>query len=154
MDGQESQIHDVWTFGKDRVTREVPPTARVDVGAGFVGEFATNYLTEYWRRIPMFGVNSINGSVQWLGVPAPLSTNGSPGTDNTFAPSFDWRTGGTDTNPNWGRKPGGAYGSVAVLWSGPACVMPSYIQRSLENTCSAASRVRDNLLHDNLTAHM
>ena len=55
MDGREPQIHEVWTFGEDGVTREVHPTARVDVGAGFVREFSTNYLTESCRRFPMFG---------------------------------------------------------------------------------------------------
>ena len=39
------KIHEVWTYGEDGVTREVHPTARVDVGAGFVGEFDTDYLT-------------------------------------------------------------------------------------------------------------
>ena len=39
MDGQEPQIHEVWTFGEDGVTREVHPTAQVDVSAGLVGEF-------------------------------------------------------------------------------------------------------------------
>ena len=54
MDIQEPQIHEVWNFGEDSVTPEVHPTAQVDVGAGFVGEFSTNYLTGNGRRIPMF----------------------------------------------------------------------------------------------------
>ena len=37
VDGQESQIHEVWTFGEDGVTHEVHPTAQVDIGTGFVG---------------------------------------------------------------------------------------------------------------------
>ena len=63
VDRREAQIHKGWTFGEDGVTREVCLTARVDVGAGFVGEFSTNYLTPFWRRVPMSVVNSINGSV-------------------------------------------------------------------------------------------
>ena len=63
----------------------------------------------------MFGVNYINGSVQWLGVPTPLSTNGTPWTDNILAPSPAWGTSGTDTNTNWVSQPGGPYGSVALL---------------------------------------
>ena len=47
----------------------------LDVGAGIVGEFATNYLTPSRRRIPMFGVNPINECVQWLGISAPLRTD-------------------------------------------------------------------------------
>ena len=45
MDVSEPQIHEVWTFGEDSVTPEIHPTARVDVGAGFVSEFSTNHLT-------------------------------------------------------------------------------------------------------------
>ena len=90
VDGQEPQIHEVWTSGKDGVTREVHLTVQVDFGAGFVGNVLTNYLTPNWHRIPMFGVNSINGSVQWLSAPAPLMTNVPPWTDNILAPSSAW----------------------------------------------------------------
>ena len=76
VDGRDPQIHEVRTFGEDGVMREVHPTARLDVGDGLVREFATDYLTEIWRRVPMFGINSINGSVQWLGVPDFLRTDG------------------------------------------------------------------------------
>ena len=74
VDGRELQVHKVWTFGEDGVTPEHHPTAQVGVGAGFVGEFAKNYLIEDGRRIPMFRINYINGSIQWLGVPDPLRT--------------------------------------------------------------------------------
>ena len=87
VDRRDSQVHKVWTFGEDCITTEVHPTARVDVGAGFIGEFSTNYLIEDGRRIPMFGVNSINGSIQWLGVPYPLRTDGHPWADNMLIPS-------------------------------------------------------------------
>ena len=63
VDVREPQIHEVWTFGEDGVTCEFHPTARVNVGAGVVGEFATDYLTESWCRIPMFVRTFINGSV-------------------------------------------------------------------------------------------
>ena len=42
VDRREPQIHKVWTFGEDRVSREVHPTSRADIGAEFVVEFATN----------------------------------------------------------------------------------------------------------------
>ena len=94
----------------------------------------------------MFGVNSINGSFQWLGVTTPLRNDGPPWTDNTLDSSPSWVTSGTATNPNWGIQPGGLYGSVAVLWSGPVFAMPAYAFRSLENMRSSARRVRDDLL--------
>ena len=130
VDGQEPQIHKVWTFGEDGITREVHSTAQVDVGAGFVGEFVTNYLAPSWRKIHMFGVNYVNGSVLWLGVPATLSTNGFPWTDNILATSPDWGTGVTATNPNWEIQHGGPYDSFSVPWSGPVCAIPVYNCRS------------------------
>ena len=42
VDGQEPQIHEVWTFGEDGITREVHPTEQVDVGAGVVSVLATD----------------------------------------------------------------------------------------------------------------
>ena len=45
VNGRQPKTHAVWTFGEDGANREVNPTARVDIGAGFVSEFATNYLT-------------------------------------------------------------------------------------------------------------
>ena len=78
VDGQHPQIHEVWNLREDGVTRKVHPTARVHVGAGFVGEFATDYINPSWRRVSMFGINSINRSVKWLGVPDFLRTDGPP----------------------------------------------------------------------------
>ena len=94
----------------------------------------------------MFGVNPINGGVQWLGVPAPLRTNGPPWTDNISATSPTWGTGGTATNLNWGSQPGGPYGSVAVPWSGPVRAMTAYVRRSPVKMRSALRRICDDLL--------
>ena len=55
----------------------------------------------------MFEINPINRSVEWLGVPDPLRTDGPPWTDNILAPSPDLGTGGTAINTNWGIQPGG-----------------------------------------------
>ena len=102
VDVRELQIQKVWTFGEDSVTPKVHLTAQVDVNAGFFGPFATNYLTENESRIPMFGINSINVSVQWLGVPDPLGTDRTPWTDDILAPSPSCGNVGTSTNSNWG----------------------------------------------------
>ena len=69
---------------------EVHQTAQVEVGTVFINEFATGYLTPSWRKIPMFGVNIINGSVQWLGIPDLLRTDGPPWTSNILAPHPSW----------------------------------------------------------------
>ena len=76
--GREPQIHEVWNFGEDDVMREVHLTARVDVGAGFVGLFSTSYLTSSLLRVPMFGI--------WLGVADFLSTDGPTWIANFLAP--------------------------------------------------------------------
>ena len=102
----------------------------------------------------MFGVNPINKSVQWLGVPDFLVTDGIPWTDNILALSSSWVNCGTTTNPNWVSQPGGPYGSATVLWSGTVCVIPAYVLRTPENMCSAAQCVRDNLLQENCTSCM
>ena len=95
--------------------REVRPTAQVDVGAGVLGEFFSDYLAESGRRIPILGIITINGSVEWLGIPDFHRTGGPFWSDNLLAPGPSWGDGGTTTNQNWGSKPRGPYGSVAVL---------------------------------------
>ena len=55
VDGQDSQIHEVWAFGSDDIMREFHPTARLYVGAEIVGELSSNFLTESWCRVPILG---------------------------------------------------------------------------------------------------
>ena len=90
VDGREPQINEFLTFSKYNVMCEDHPTAQVDVSSGFVREFATHYLTPSCRGIPIFGVNSNNGSIQWFGVPDFLRTDGPPWTANLLAPHSSW----------------------------------------------------------------
>ena len=76
--GRQSEIHEVWTFDDDIITPEVHPFACVDVGAFVGGCFGTNYLAENGRRVPMYVRKSMNGNVEWLGVPSFLWNDGSP----------------------------------------------------------------------------
>ena len=94
----------------------------------------------------MFGVNSINGSVQWLGVRDFLRTDGPPWSDNLLGPDLSWVDGGTTTNQNWVSQHGGTYGIVVVPCSRPVPVCQAYVRRSPENACAAARRVRDDPL--------
>ena len=151
MYGLEPQVHKIWTFSENGVTPEVHLTARVNIGSGFVGEFATNNLTEDGRSIPITSRKSINGIVEWLGVPDPLRTDAPPWTDNILVPSPDWGAGGTAKNPNWGSQPGGPYGNVSVMWSSPIYAMSAYVCRSTENTRIVAHRIRDDLLQEDFT---
>ena len=45
VDGHKPKVNEVWILGEDGLTHEVHPTAQVDVDAGVVCKFATNYLT-------------------------------------------------------------------------------------------------------------
>ena len=60
VDSQDPQINEVWNFGSNSITREVHPIAQVDFGAGVVGVFSYDYLTESGRRVPIIGQISIN----------------------------------------------------------------------------------------------
>ena len=86
MDGREPQIHEVWDFGDNGVTREVHPTSQVDAGARVFGEFSYDYITESVCRIPIIGRISINGSVEWLGFPGFHRTGGHFWDDDLMAP--------------------------------------------------------------------
>ena len=124
VDGLHPQIHEVWTFGEDGVTREVHPTAQVDVGTEYFGEFVTDYVTPSWRRFPMFGRNSINESVEWLGITDFLRTDGPPWTADILALRPSWGDQGSSTNPNWGSQYGGSSDSVSVRWNLPVRALP------------------------------
>ena len=50
-DGLEPHIYDLLYLGLDRISREVCTTVQVEVTAGTVREFVTNYLAENRRRI-------------------------------------------------------------------------------------------------------
>ena len=149
--GRQPQIHEVWTFGDESVTSEVHLTAQVDVGVGFFGEFVIDYLNSCWHRVPMFGRNSINGSVEWLGVPDFLRNNGPPWTLKLLSLYDSWGYRGSSTNPNWGGQSGEGSDSVSIPCNCPVCVLPVYHRRIFENTRSAARRIRDDLLQENCT---
>ena len=76
MDGRETQIDEVWDFVSGDVTCEVHPTAQVDVDAGAVGAFTSDYPTESGRRVPIIGQISINRGVEYLGIPDFHRTSG------------------------------------------------------------------------------
>ena len=90
---RELQIHKLWNFGEDGVTREVHPFTRIDVG-DFSGDcFHTAYATEIGRRVFIYGQKSINGSIKWLGVPAPSCGTGVAWTGNLLVPNPRWGYG-------------------------------------------------------------
>ena len=96
----------------------------------------------------------MNGSVQWLDVPDPLSNDGPHWIDNILAPIPAWGTFGTAINPNWAILPGGHYGSVCVPCSGTVRSILAYVRRSPGNTRTAVHHVLYDLLRDNRTTRM
>ena len=86
MGGREPQIHELWIFAEDGITREVHPFVRIDVGNLSGDCICTAYATEIGRIVSIYGQKSINGSVEWLGVPAPSCSTGVTLTENTFVP--------------------------------------------------------------------
>ena len=96
----------------------------------------------------IYGQESINGSVKWLGVPAPFCDTGVAGTENILVPS-----------PHWGDRVGVGYwdwvahsGVIIrddVPWRSALPARPDHLPRSPpENACATARRVRDALLRE------
>ena len=66
---------------------------RIDV-SDFSGDyFQINYTTAIGRRVAIYGRQSINGSVEWLDLPAPFCDTGVAWTENILVPSSRWGDG-------------------------------------------------------------
>ena len=149
--GRQPEIHEVLTFGDDGIMPEVHLTEIVDVGT-FVGDyFATNYLTENGRRVPMFGRKLINGIFEWMGVPEFMRTNGTPWTANILVPYSDWGHGGPSTSQNLSSGSGKYSDSVHINWNRSASNLPISHRRVFENMRSAGSRAHDDILLEKRT---
>ena len=83
---REPQIHELWIFAEDGITREVHPFAWIDVGNFSRDCFRTTYATEIGHRVSIYGRKWINGSFEWLGVPAPSCDTGVTWTENILVP--------------------------------------------------------------------
>ena len=105
VDGRESQIHKLWCLGLDNITREVHPTAQVEVVAGLVEDFTTNYLARKRRIILIIYQLYINGGVQFLGIPDFFGRSGLSFLLNLQAPAEPtcWINGET-SNQKWGGR--------------------------------------------------
>ena len=68
INGRDPQINKLWYLGLDRICCEVNPAVRVEILAGTVGEFVTDYLAENGGWIAIIGELSVNGSAQFLGL--------------------------------------------------------------------------------------
>ena len=152
MGGGEPQIHKLLSFAEDRITRKVHPFTRIDVGDFSRDCFYTAYVTEIVRKVFIYGQKSINGSVEWLGVPAPPCDTGVTWTENISVP-----------NPRWGDGRGYKCWALAnhsrprfrgrsVPWHGVVPFCPAYVPSSPENERARARRVRAVCLRENRLA--
>ena len=146
VDVRDPEMHEVWDLGSNGITREVHPTVQVNVGAGLIGQFSSNYLIENGSRIPIIVQIYINGSVDYLSI-TDFHRTGGPFWDNYLLDTcYSWEDGGTTTNENWRAQPGVPYGSVAFVWRGAIPTYPACIPRSPENLRAAARCVYDDRL--------
>ena len=103
VDGHEPQIHKIWCLGYDGVTLEVHLTAQIEVCAGTVGQFMTNYLAENGCRTPVIGQFSITGSVKLLGIPFSAWGHVLLFIENLQAPTATYGWGdANNSNQKWG----------------------------------------------------
>ena len=143
VDGQDPQMHEIWCVDSNGITREVHPTAQVDVGAGVVGHFLSHYLAENGRRIPIIGQISINGSVKLLGIPSFYRTSGLMFTENLLVPHFTkcWGDGGTPNQECPLYRPR----KVSAPWCGSISACTAYMPMwSPENARDAVRCIRDD----------
>ena len=128
--GRDLQIQKLWSFSECIITREVYPFTRIDVG-NFSGDcFQIYYSNEVGRRVAIYGQRSINGSVKWLGVPAPFCDTGVACTDNLFFLEVCWEDRGTVETWALGNQPGVHFGGVDVPWRGTVPFRAVYLPRS------------------------
>ena len=146
--GREPQIHKLWSFAKDGITREVHSFEWIDVG-NFRGDcFHTAYPTEIGLGAFIYGQKSMNGSIEWLGIPATSCGTGVAWTENILVP-----------NPRWGYRCGyerwalvtrsrPRFGGRSIPWCGAVPFHPDYVPISPENARARARRVRDVRLRE------
>ena len=135
-----------WIWSDDSITPKVHPTGLVDVNPRMICDFATNYFTENSSRTCIFCKKFINGSFDFLGVAAPLSTKGPYWIDNLLCPCLYLGVGGTVDNLNWEIQHCGRYGGADVLWRGAVPTCLAYLPRSSENARATARRVHDDII--------
>ena len=115
VDGQEPQIHKLWTFAKDGSTCEFHPFALIDVG-DFSGDCFQYFFAEAGRRVSIYGQRSINWSVKWLGIPVPFKETVVNFTDNLLCLAVSCGDGVKVRAWAWEIQPEVFFGRVDVTW--------------------------------------
>ena len=147
IDGQESQIHEFWCLGLDRIIRKVHPTVQVEVNSRTVGDFVTNYLAENGRRIKIIGQLYTNDSVQFLGFPVQSCGTVMPFIYTLQAPCelIGWGIA-NNYNQKWGGNIFDSNSIRNVACGASIHSRSDYFSRSPVNPRSARRRVHNNFL--------
>ena len=95
---------------------------------------------------------SINGSVEWLGVPVPFSDTGVTWIDNLLCPAARWGYRVRFGVWSWGIQPGFRFSIVDVMLRGAFPARAAYLPRSPENVRVTARHVRDTCLWEHRLA--
>ena len=114
--------------------------------------FQTNYSIEIGCREAIYGRKSIDGSVEWLCIPAPCYDTGVAWTENMFVPSLCWGDGVTYATLALVTQYGVLIGSD-VPWCSIIPTRPAYLPRnSSENALATVCHVRDARHQENRLA--
>ena len=113
---------ELWSHGLDGISRDVHPTAQVDIPTGTVREFITEYLTPDGRQNIIIGQSSVNGSVKVTGF---TEIWGSSLPYISYAALLDetrgwvWTTASYRTNPTPTERLGSSTNAIPdnYLWS-------------------------------------
>ena len=147
--GQEPQIHKIWSFAKDVITRKVHPFARIDVG-NFNGDFFhTAYDTEIERRVFITAKNPLMEALNGLAFLPLLVILGWLGLKIYW---FPIRVGETDVDKNVEPLENHSrprFRGRSVPWHCKVPCCPAYVPSSPENERARARHVCTVCLWEN-----
>ena len=137
---------------------EVHPTARIDIPAGTVGFFFTEYFSENGQRNCIIGELSINISIQFIGlskiwgsgfpfIPSPRAPDISSGWGSTGDANSNGNPGFTIVTGIWGGSFSNSTMNCSGNWSGYVNSIPCYLLWSPTCSCFDQRLIRNDLLH-------
>ena len=69
INGWDHMTNDLWYHWFKSLSRDVHPTAQVEIPPGTDGKLTTEYLTNNGQHIIIIGKSFVNGSVQFTSIP-------------------------------------------------------------------------------------
>ena len=137
---------------RTEILRKSIPLQKMDVGAFSRDCFQTIYSAENGCRVSIYDQKSINGTVEWLGTPAPFCDTGVAWPENILVPGPRWGDGGNYKTWDLQTQYGVRFGGRSVPWRGAVPFCAAFLPRSLVNTRAITRRVQDICLRENRLA--